>query len=69
MKVIWTAKARITYFKVLDYLEKNWSKREIMQFSRTLAKSAFQCIQLFEKANSLNQIPNKKKFIWNLFLK
>ncbi len=34
MKVIWSAKARITYFKVLDYLDKNWNKKEIIQFSR-----------------------------------
>lgn len=27
----------------------------------TLAKNVFQCIQLFEKADSLNQIPNIKK--------
>jgi len=32
MEVIWSAKARITFFKVLDYLEKNWSQREIIQF-------------------------------------
>ena len=34
MEVIWSAKARITYFSVLDYLEKNWTKREIIQFSQ-----------------------------------
>ena len=32
MDIIWSAKARITFFKVLDYLEKNWSQREIIQF-------------------------------------
>ncbi len=32
MEVIWSAKARITFFTVLDYLEKNWTKREIVQF-------------------------------------
>lgn len=34
MEVIWSAKARITFFMVLDYLEKNWSKKEIIQFNR-----------------------------------
>jgi len=34
MEVIWSAKARITYFKVLDYLLQNWTKREIITFSR-----------------------------------
>lgn len=34
MEVIWSAKARITYFMVLDYLEKNWNKREIVAFSQ-----------------------------------
>lgn len=33
MKVIWSAKARITYFSVLDYLEKRWTKNEIIRFS------------------------------------
>lgn len=33
MEVIWTAKTRITYFKVLEYLQYNWSKKEIIQFS------------------------------------
>ena len=32
--VIWSAKARITYFRVLEYLEKNWTKREIIIFSK-----------------------------------
>ena len=32
MEIIWSAKARITFFNVLDYLEKNWSQREIIQF-------------------------------------
>ncbi|MGQ7871165.1 type II toxin-antitoxin system RelE/ParE family toxin [Sunxiuqinia sp. sy24] len=48
MEVIWSAKARITYFKVLDYLQKSWSKKEMIQFSdkteiiiRTLAKNPF----------------------------
>ena len=34
MEVIWSAKARITYFKVLDYLAQNWAKREILTFSQ-----------------------------------
>ena len=33
MEIIWSSKARITYFGVLDYLEQNWSKKEIIQFS------------------------------------
>ena len=34
MEVIWSAKSRITFFIVLDYLEKNWSKTELLQFIR-----------------------------------
>ncbi len=34
MEIIWSAKARITFFGVLDYLQKNWSKTEIIQFYR-----------------------------------
>ena len=31
MEVIWSAKAKITYFNVLDYLDKNWTKKKIRQ--------------------------------------
>ncbi len=34
MEVIWSAKARITFFSVFDYLEKNWTKKEIVQFNQ-----------------------------------
>ena len=30
--VIWTKRAKETYFMVLDYLIENWSNREAMQF-------------------------------------
>lgn len=33
MEVIWSAKAKITFFNVLDYLDKNWTKKEIIQFN------------------------------------
>ncbi len=33
MEIIWSAKARITYFKVMDYLQENWTKKEMIQFS------------------------------------
>ncbi len=32
MEVIWSERARITYYKVLDYLEENWYRHEIIQF-------------------------------------
>jgi hypothetical protein len=34
MEVIWSAKARLTFFKVLDYLNENWTKKEIIQFNQ-----------------------------------
>ena len=37
MEVIWSAKAKITFFSVIDYLNDNWSKKEMIQFNhRTL---------------------------------
>lgn len=33
MDVIWTAKARITFYRILDYLDENWTKKEIIQFN------------------------------------
>lgn len=32
MKVIWTAKAKITFYGVLDYLNEKWSQKEMAQF-------------------------------------
>ena len=32
MEVIWSERARITYFQVLNYLENNWSSHEIVRF-------------------------------------
>lgn len=32
MEVIWTARAKISYFKVLDYLHENWTKKEMLRF-------------------------------------
>jgi hypothetical protein len=34
MEVIWSAKAKITYYKVLDYLDNHWTKKEIIQFNK-----------------------------------
>jgi type IV secretory pathway TrbL component len=34
MDVIWSAKAKITFFSVLEYLHQNWTKKEIIQFNQ-----------------------------------
>ena len=34
MQIIWSAKAKISYFKVLDYLKNHWSQTELDQFNR-----------------------------------
>jgi hypothetical protein len=34
MEVIWSAKAKITFYMVLDYLKENWTKKEIVQFNQ-----------------------------------
>jgi hypothetical protein len=33
MEVIWSAKAKYTFFKVLDFLNENWTHKEIVQFN------------------------------------
>jgi plasmid stabilization system protein ParE len=32
MKISWTPTAKRTYFKALDYLAENWTKREVTNF-------------------------------------
>jgi len=34
MNVIWSSRAKITFFKVLDYLNENWTNKEIIQFNQ-----------------------------------
>ena len=34
MEIIWSAKAKITFFHVIDYLNENWTKKEIIQFNQ-----------------------------------
>jgi plasmid stabilization system protein ParE len=34
MNVIWSAKAKITFLNVIDYLNENWTKKEIIQFNQ-----------------------------------
>lgn len=34
MKIIWSAQAKITFFNVIDYLNKYWTIKEIVQFNR-----------------------------------
>ncbi len=42
MKVSWTPTARKTYFKVLDYLERDWTKKEIQSFVDEVEKVLYQ---------------------------
>jgi hypothetical protein len=32
MEIIWSAKAKISFFSVIDYLSGNWTKNEMLQF-------------------------------------
>ncbi|HAZ03466.1 MAG: hypothetical protein A2W90_16555 [Bacteroidetes bacterium GWF2_42_66] len=34
IQVVWSNKERITYLKVLDYLSRNWTNKEIVQFAK-----------------------------------
>jgi len=32
--IIWSAKAKSTFYLVIDYLNENWTKKEIIQFNQ-----------------------------------
>lgn len=34
MEIIWSAKAKITFFSVINYLNENWTKKETIQFNQ-----------------------------------
>ncbi len=59
MEAIWSAKARITFFGVLDYLEQNWSKKEIIQFS----KKTEAIVQVIQKNPGVFACSSKHKHI------
>ena len=33
-EIIWSARAKTTYFNVLDYLKENWTRQELVQFNQ-----------------------------------
>ena len=35
-EIIWSARAKITYFNVLDYLIENWTRQELIQFNQRI---------------------------------
>lgn len=45
MKVIWTGKAKISFSKILEYLNENWTQREIDNFADETRKVIFQIRQ------------------------
>ena len=34
MEIIWSAKAKITFYSVIEYLNENWTKKEMIQFNQ-----------------------------------
>ena len=34
MEIIWSEKAKLTFFRVIDYLEEKWTNKEIIQFNQ-----------------------------------
>jgi hypothetical protein len=59
MKVSWTPTARKTYFKVLDYLQESWTKRELENF---INKVGHVIIQI-EENPAMFETSRKKKNI------
>jgi len=57
MKISWTPTARITYFKVLEYLAEAWTKREIQNFVDDTEK----ILELIAKDPHMFQASKKKK--------
>lgn len=42
MEIIWTYMARITYFEILENLQKYWTSKEIQNFHQLTEESIFQ---------------------------
>jgi plasmid stabilization system protein ParE len=64
MKIRWTPTAKITYFKVLDYLAKNWTIKEIKNFTNEVESVLNQIAEnpyMFEASRNSKNI--RKGFI------
>jgi plasmid stabilization system protein ParE len=51
---IWTARAKIEYFKILNYLDKNWSRKEVQNFillTENLIERISENPGMFKKSN------------------
>lgn len=42
MEIIWTQMARITYFEILENLQKHWTSQEIQNFHQLTQENLFQ---------------------------
>ena len=59
MKVSWTPTARLTYFRVLEYLDESWTKREIQNFVERTEKVLNQIVkdpELFEASRKKKNV-------------
>ncbi len=64
MDIFWTPKARHTYFKVLDHLEKAWTEREIQNFINevdNLLEQIKQNPEIFEESRKKRNV--RKGFV------
>lgn len=59
MKLVWSARAKTTFFSVLNYLNDNWTKKEIIQFNNK-TEAVLQAIKkhpkMFPESNQHNNV-------------
>ncbi len=63
MKLVWTPTSLNTYFDIIDYLEKEWSKKEIHRFIRTVDSLLAQISTNPESFPSSSKIKNVRKVV------
>lgn len=61
MRVSWTPTARLTYLKILDYIQKEWTKREVQNFINEVQKVLSQLEQNPDMFQSSKKIKNVRK--------
>ena len=63
-EIIWTARAKITFYNVLNYLDENWTRKELDQFyKRTLLT-----INAIRKNPKIFPVSTKNKDIRKAFI-
>jgi plasmid stabilization system protein ParE len=57
-KIVWTAEAKLTYLQIIDYLEKEWTDKEVSKF----AKRVHDKLSILIEHPAIGRLHNKNRY-------